>query len=213
VLPLLVQGGRVLEQPDVPVHPRPQEAVPPQALEHLAVLPLAAADHRGQQHQLRPGWQLLQVVDDLLGALFGDRPAAAVAVLDPDPREEHAQVVVDLGDGADGGPRIGPGRPLVDGDGGGQAVDGFVARLLHLAEELAGVARERLDIAPLPLGEQGVEGEARLARAADAGEHHQPFLGYFHPDVFEVVLGGARDDDPVELAGHLWKKLSSSRIR
>ena len=39
--------------------------------------------------------------------------------------------------------------------------------LLHHLEELARIGRERLDVAALPLGIDGVEGEARLARCRD----------------------------------------------
>ena len=41
--------------------------------------------------------------------------------------------------------------------------------LLHPLEELARVRRQRLDVAALPFGVDRVEGERRLARAADAG--------------------------------------------
>src|SRR3712207_7006630 len=45
--------------------------------------------------------------------------------------------------------------------------------LVHLAEELACVGRQRLDVAPLALGEDGVEGQARLARPGQPGEDDQ----------------------------------------
>jgi hypothetical protein len=64
--------------------------------------------------------------------------------------EEQPEVVVDLGDRADRRPRVGPGRLLLDRDGRRQAVDEIDVRLLHLLEELAGVGRQRLDVAPLP---------------------------------------------------------------
>ena len=64
--------------------------------------------------------------DDLLRGLLRDRPAAVVAGEPAHPRPEHAQVVVDLGDGAHGGARVAAGRLLLDGDGGGQAADGVV---------------------------------------------------------------------------------------
>ncbi len=62
--------------------------------------------------------------------------------------------------------------------------------LLHELEELAGIGRERLDIAPLPLGIDGVEGEARLARAGQAGDHRQRVAGDVDRDILEVVLAG-----------------------
>ena len=55
------------------------------------------------------------------------------------------------------------GRLLLDGDGRRQAADDVVVRLLHLPEELAGVGGEALDVAALPLGVEGVEGQRALA--------------------------------------------------
>ena len=81
------------------------------------------------------------------------------------PREEQAQVVVDFGDRADRRARIVGGAFLVDGNRRGEAFDIVHIRLLHLAEELAGVGRERLDVAALALGKDGVEGQGGFAGA------------------------------------------------
>src|SRR5690606_40288661 len=78
-----------------------------------------------------------------------------------------------LGDRADRRAGVLAGRLLVDGDRGRQALDEVDVGLVHLAEELAGVGRQRLDVTPLALGEDRVEGEARLARAGKAGEYDQ----------------------------------------
>ena len=67
--------------------------------------------------------------------------------------------------------------------------------LLHPLEELAGVGRQRLDVAPLPLGVDRVEGERRLARAADAGDDDELAGRHRHVDVLEVVRACAADDD------------------
>ena len=86
---------------------------------------------------------------------------------------QQAEVVVDLGDGADGRARVAGGRLLVDRDGRRQALDEVDVGLVHLAEELAGVGRQRLDVAALALGVDRVEGERRLARPGQAGEDDQ----------------------------------------
>src|SRR2546426_1496463 len=52
-------------------------------------------------------------------------------------------VVVDLGDGAHGRPRVVRRRFLLDGDGGRQPADHVVVGFLHLPQELAGVGGER----------------------------------------------------------------------
>jgi hypothetical protein len=45
-----------------------------------------------------------------------------------------------------------------------QPLDEVDVGLVHLAEELAGVRRQRLDVPPLALGEDRVERQGRLAR-------------------------------------------------
>ena len=90
---------------------------------------------------------------------------------------EETDVVVDLGDGADGGAGVVPSTLLVDGDGGAEALDVVDVGLLHAAEELSGVGGEGLDVAALALGVDGVEGEGALARPGEAGDNHQLVTG------------------------------------
>jgi hypothetical protein len=60
---------------------------------------------------------------------------------------------------------------------GRQALDEVDVRLVHLPEELPGVRRQRLDVAALALGEDRVEGQARLAGAGQPGEDDQGVAG------------------------------------
>ena len=69
--------------------------------------------------------------------------------------------------------------------------------LLHLPEELARVGGERLDVAALALGEDGVEGEAALAGAGEAGDDDELVARDGDVDVLEVVLARAADDDAI----------------
>src|SRR5690606_24860373 len=92
---------------------------------------------------------------------------------DADARVEQAQVVVDFGDGADGRARVVRGRLLLDRDGRGEALDVVDVRLLHHAQELPGIGRQRLDVAALALGVDGVERERGLAGPGQAGDHDQ----------------------------------------
>ena len=64
-------------------------------------------------------------------------------------------------------------RLLVNGHGRRQAFDQIDVRPLELVQELACVAGEALDVTPLPLGEDGVEGQRALPRAADPREDDQ----------------------------------------
>ncbi len=178
VLSLLVQLDVLVERTDGPVDARPREPPLARVGQHFLVLALALLDERRQQGEPGALGQPGQLVGDLLRALLADAAAADGAVLLAHRGEEHAQVVVDL-----------------DGDGGRQAPDHVVVRLLHLPEELAGVGGERFDVAPLPLGIQGVEGKRALARPRDAGEHHQPLLRDLQGDALEVVLTGTLDED------------------
>ena len=183
-----------------------------EVLEQRLVLALAAADHR--REHLEPGavGQLEDAVDDLLRRLALQAGAVVGAVLDADARVQQAQVVVDLGDRADRGPRVAAGRLLVDRDGRRQPLDDVDVGLVHLPEELAGVRAEALDVAALALGVDGVERQAALARPGQAGEHDQPVARQVDADVLEVVLAGAAHDDLAGVdGGHQRSRLPTER--
>ena len=203
VLLLLVELGRVVERVGLAVDPDPREAVGLELPEELDVLPLAAADHRGEHLEAATLLEGEHAVDDLLRRLPLDRRAADRAVGPAGAGVEQAQVVVDLGDGADGGAGVLGRGLLVDRDRGRQALDEVDVGLVHLAEELAGVRRQRLDVAALALGEDRVEGQAGLAGPGQAREHDQGVARKVERDVLEVVLPGTPDD---ELVGH-WLKV------
>ena len=67
--------------------------------------------------------------------------------------------------------------------------------LLHHLEELARIGGERLHIAALPLGIDGVEGEARFAGTGQAGDHRQRIARDIDRNVLEIMLAGAADGD------------------
>jgi hypothetical protein len=114
-----------------------------------------------------------------------------------DVRKEEAQIVVDLGDGPDRGPRIRAGRLLLDRDGRRQALDQVDVGLLHLLQELARVGGQRLDITALPLGIDRVEGERRLAGSRQAGDDDQLIARQVDVDILQIVNAGAAHRDPV----------------
>ncbi len=147
-----------------------------------------------------PSGQGQDLVDDLLDGLALDLVAVR-AVRVADPGEQQAEMVVDLGDGADGRPGVAAGALLVDRDGRAQPVDLVDVRLLHLAEELARVGAQALDVAPLALGVDRVERQAALAAPGQPGDHDQPVTRERHGDVSEVVLARAAHDDLI--LGHL----------
>ena len=152
------------------------------------MLALAGANHRGQH--LHPGalGVFLHRVHHLIHRLLADFLAAPGTVRNADACPEQAQVVVDFRHRAHGGAGVAAGGLLVDGDGGAQAVDHVHVGLLHLPQELPGVAGQAFHIPPLALGINGIEGQAALARAGQPGEHHQlvPWDGQVH--VAQVML-------------------------
>ena len=197
VLLLLLQLRRVGERVHRAVHERARVALRLELLEQVDVLALAAAHHR--REHLEPGALLHgeHLVDDLLRRLLADRLAARRAVRLAGAGVEQPQVVVDLGDRAHGRARVAVGGLLVDRHRGRQALDEVDVGLVHLPEELARVRGQRLDVAPLPLGEDRVEGEARLAGTGQAREHDQAVAGQVELDAAQVVLAGAANDEAV----------------
>ena len=195
VLELLVElGHALLEDVLLAVDLDAREALAGQILEDVLVLALAVADDRRVDREPRPLLELQHLVDDRVEALPRDRLAADRAVRTPDPRVEQAQVVVDLGHGADRRARVARGRLLVDRDRRAEAVDVVDVRLLHHLQELPRVGRERLDVPALALRVDRVEGERRLAGAGQPGDADEAVPRQPDGDVLEVVLAGAVDD-------------------
>ena len=192
VFVFLVEDDLLVEPPQLAVDFDPRVALEPELLEELPVLAFAPAHDRRHDHEFGPLLERHQAIDDLLLGLAGDLGPALGAVRDADPRPEQAQVVVDLGHRADGRARVARGRLLVDRDRRREPLDRVDVGLLHQAEELARVGRERLDVAPLALGVDRVEGKARLAGAREPGDHDQRVARQLNVDVLEVVLPRAR---------------------
>ena len=161
--------------------------------ELLPVLALAAAHDRRQQIEPGAFGQRQHAVDHLRDDLALDRQARGGRIGHADARPQQAHVVVDLGDGADGGARIFRRRLLLDRDRRRQAVDLVDVGLLHHLQELARIGRQRLDVAALALGIDGVEGERGFAGAGQAGEHHERGLEIFRSvDVLARAANGYR---------------------
>ena len=196
VMPLVlveVQGLRLVQHPDFAVDADAHETGPAGGLQHVLVLALLATDLGGQQRDAAALLQRHDGVDDLRHGLAGHGAVALGAVGDADAGEQQAQVVVDLCYSADGGAWVVGHALLVDGYGRGEALDVIDVGLVHPSQELAGVGRQGLHVAPLPLGVDGVEGQRALAGAGNAGDDHQLVAGHGDLDVLEIVLPRALD--------------------
>ena len=190
-----VEVGDVVEGNDLAVHAGTDEAGAAGVVKDALVLALAVDDDGGEDHEAGVLVPVQDQVDHFLDGLGGEGFAAGVAVRLADARPEEAHVVVDLGDGADGGTGVVGGGFLVDGDGGGEALDLVDIGLFELAEELAGVGGEGFDVAALAFGVEGVEREAGLAGAGDAGDDDELVARDLKVDVLEIVFPRAADDD------------------
>ena len=150
---------------------------------------------RRQQQEPRLFAMLQKPLDRLIDALCAYGHAAVRTVHLPKPGGEHAEVVIHLRERAHGRAWRAAGAPLLDRHRGGEPLDLLEQRLRHLPHELPGIRRQALDIPPLPLGIERVEGERRLAAAArPAADRHRP-AGDVGIDLFEVVQRRAADRD------------------
>ena len=162
--------GKIIQ---LAIHAHPDKASLGRVGENLLMLALFAPDHRRQNLEAGPLRQLKDAVYNLVDGLLFDLLAALGAVGHAGAGPQKAQIVVDLRHRAHGRAGVFGGGLLVDGDRRGQAVNGVHIRLVHLAQEHPGVARQGFHIPPLPLGIDGVKGQGGFARPGQAGENHQ----------------------------------------
>ena len=156
-------------------------------LEELLVVPLAVANERCQQIHLPAVILLHDQLQNLLLGVLDHLLAAEVGVGLASAGVEQAEKVVDLRSGADGGAWVAVRRLLLDGDDGAQAGDLVHVWPLHVAHEVASVGREGVDVATLTFGEDGVEGERRLAASAHARDDGEAVAGKLDVDILQVV--------------------------
>ena len=195
VILVSVQLGRVGQVVGFAIDAGAHEAAPTGPFEQLSELAFPATDLRGQDLEPSSFTELQEALHDLRSGLAQHRIATGGTVRDPDPRPEQAEVVVDLGDGADGGAWIARDGLLLDRDRGRQTLNGVHIGLFHQPQELTGVGRERLHISALTFGVDGVESERALPGAGKAGDHHQFTARQMDIDVAKVVLARAAYDE------------------
>ena len=192
VVVLLAQLGRRRELDRLSIDDRAHEALLARHLEEILELALAAAHERREHLDARALGPREHGVGDLRRALALHGLAARRAVRSAGARVEQAQVVVDLGDGADGRARIVAGGLLLDRDGGRQPLDRVDVRFLHQAQELARVRGQRLDVPALPLRVNRVEGEGRLPGTRESGDDGESVPRDRYVDISEDCARGHR---------------------
>ena len=153
--------------------------------------------HRKQCVQARSLAQRKNRLGHFVDGIALDEAVAIDAMHLAAARIQQAQIVVDFCRRGDGGARIARGVLLLDGDGGGKAVDLVHVRLFDSLKKLARIGGERFDIAPLPFGVDGVEGQRTLARPRHAADHRQLAVGNLAGDVLQIVCPRTADDDGI----------------
>ena len=137
----------------------------------------------------------LDLIDNLLPRLSGDRFSALGTVSGSDSGEKDAEKIVDFGDGSNGTSRTLSTGFLRNGDCGRETGNLIDIGLGQLTEELPGVTGETFDVAALSFGIEGIEGERAFAGAADSGEADQFIAWQNKVDVLQIVLPCTFNDD------------------
>ena len=190
-----VERNRFVQIDEVAIHAGAHVAGLREFFEFLFVFAFAAADHRREDHDAIVRLQRENGLDNLLGGLPGDGLAAIGAMRRADGAIDDAQIIVNLGDGADRRARRTRGGFLFDGDGRRKPLDGVHFGPLHLIEKLARVGGKRFHVTALAFGVERIERERGFAGAGEAGNDRKGIAGDFQVDIFEVVLPGAPDND------------------
>ncbi len=187
--------NRLSELAHFAINARAHITPPAQVFDYFGMFTFLAANHGCQDHEpsaLRP---LAHLVDYLVHRLLGDGDVTVRAERPTHPRKEQAQIIVNLGHGADCGPRVATGGLLIYGNSWRQPLNAVHIGFIHLPKKLASVGGERLDIAALPLGIDGIESEGGLARTAESGDNDQLIARDVDIDILEIVLSGPPDRD------------------
>ncbi len=151
--------------------------------------------HRRDERRARSVFGGPQLLDRALHTARDGADAAVGTGGRPPVREEEPQRVVDLRLRADRRARVADAVLLLERDGRRHGLDRVRVGAVETLEELPGVGREGLRVAPLAFGVERVEGEAGLARARNAGDHGHPADRDVDGDVPEVVGPRAPDAD------------------
>ncbi len=163
----------------------------------------------GQQDGEGAGVVAEQAVDDLLRRRGQQGPSGFGIVGRAVGREENAKVIVDFRGGGQGGAAGAAGVTLLDGKGGGKALDGVDGGGRQAFQMKPGVGRKTFEVAALSLGVDGVEGEGGFSGSGGAGEDDEAVLGDVEIESGEIMLAGAADAE--EIAGSAHGKRGHSR--
>ena len=141
------------------IHAYGQVALFAHALKEFAIVALTVSHHRSQEQYFPSRIVTLNHFQHVLLGIFHHRFASHIAVGLAGACIEQSQVVVNLGSRTHRRARILVGSLLFDTDHRRQTRNLVNIGSFHAPQEVAGIGRERLDIASLTFGEDGVEGQ------------------------------------------------------
>ena len=213
VFPVKLQLGRIIELDDLAVDTCTQKTLCMQFSKQLVVFALALADDGSKQHHARTFRKRKDLVDHLAHGLCLESIAMHGAVWRTGPRKQQPQVIVDFGDGADRRARVVARGLLLDGDCRRKPFDVVDIRLFHHREELPRIGRQRLDVAPLTLGIDGIEGKRGFAGSGKTGDDNQLVARQLQRNILEVVGARPADRNGVHVRFSVKKSGESGTIR
>jgi hypothetical protein len=121
MLDALVQLEVVGQAHEPAIHAGADETPPEHVLKKVFILTLLPAHHRGKHQEACAFGQGQDAGDNLFARLGGDGPPTLGAMALADAGVEDTEIIVDLGDRADGRARVPPGGLLLNADGGREA--------------------------------------------------------------------------------------------
>ena len=143
----------------------------------MSDVPFFARVYSKRQHKPRVRGQLGQFCRRALRRIT-PHFAAALAADDPaDLSEQQPQIVGHFGRRADGGAGGTAAASAGHRDGRRQTVDPFGLGFFQAVEKLPRIGREAFDVPPLSFGVERVDGQARLAAAAESAEDDELAAG------------------------------------
>ena len=188
---IAVQLHIVGQLADFTIDPYTQEPFLCHLGEKFAIMALARLYQRGKDDNVLAVVVLVDKLQDVLLGVFHHALAAHMRVGDSHAGIKQADKIVYLGHRAHGRAWVLVGGLLLDGDDWTESVDAVHIGSFNIADKAPCIGRECFHIAALPFGMYGVESQARLAAAAEAGEDNKLVARNIDIDILQVMLTGA----------------------
>src|ERR1041384_373002 len=136
VLLVTIETDLVVEAINLTVDAGPRKTRLADLFKDGLISSLASAHQGGKDQDTRPFGKFLDLIDNLLSRLLHHLSSANRTVRDTGACEQEPEIVIDFGNGAHRRTGVVGGEFLVNGDGGGEALDVIHIRFIHLPNEL-----------------------------------------------------------------------------